>query len=220
MDTATQDRHALYLLLSLLVFLVAGAFVTHDRKGEIILAVVLCVALGAAALELSEKRSMRVPGIVLAAMTAVVLVATLLHPVPPLAAVSWALLMVSFGFVAVNLFMYLGRPGRITDGRIYASASLYLMIAVVFYSLFNLFETLNPGSFAENGAPPGSLVSRPTLLYFSLVTLTTLGYGDVVPVSHQARIFAALEAVTGVLYIAITVARLVSAYQSAGGNDR
>jgi voltage-gated potassium channel len=51
------------------------------------------------------------------------------------------------------------------------------------------------------------------LLYFSLVTLTTLGYGDLLPVTPFARIVAALEAVTGVLYIAITVARLVAAYQ-------
>jgi voltage-gated potassium channel Kch len=56
-------------------------------------------------------------------------------------------------------------------------------------------------------------VPRATLLYFSLVTLTTLGYGDLLPVTPFARIVAALEAVTGVLYIAITVARLVAAYQ-------
>jgi len=52
-------------------------------------------------------------------------------------------------------------------------------------------------------------------LYFSLVTLTTLGYGDIVPVRPFARSLATLEAAAGILYIAITVARLVAAYQSA-----
>jgi hypothetical protein len=54
------------------------------------------------------------------------------------------------------------------------------------------------------------------LLYFSLVTLSTIGYGDVVPLYPEVRILAALEGVTGVLYIAITVALLVSAYKQPG----
>ena len=51
------------------------------------------------------------------------------------------------------------------------------------------------------------------LLYFSLATLTTLGYGDVVPLYGEVRILAALEAVSGVFYVAITVAILVSRYR-------
>jgi voltage-gated potassium channel Kch len=56
-------------------------------------------------------------------------------------------------------------------------------------------------------------IPRATFLYFSMLTLTTLGYGDIVPLTPAARMFAALESVTGVLYVAITVARLVAAYQ-------
>lgn len=216
MSTPKQDRHALYLLLSLLFFLILGAFVTHDQKGEAILVISLYVALGAAALELSERPALRRPGILLAGATGIVLIVATMHPTPLLQAAKWAALMLALGFIAVNLFLYLGRPGRITDGRLYASVSLYLMIATIFYALFNLLETLNPGSFGESGMRVGSAVSRQALLYFSLVTLTTLGYGDIVPLSNQARIFAALESVTGVLYIAITVARLVAAYQSSG----
>ena len=54
-----------------------------------------------------------------------------------------------------------------------------------------------------------------TLLYFSLATLTTLSFGDITPVHPVARTFAALESATGILYIAMTVARLVSGYQRA-----
>jgi voltage-gated potassium channel Kch len=52
------------------------------------------------------------------------------------------------------------------------------------------------------------------LLYFSLITLTTVGYGDIVPLSGTARILTALEGVTGVLYIATTVALLVGRFKS------
>lgn len=62
-------------------------------------------------------------------------------------------------------------------------------------------------------------MTRAFHLYFSFVTLTTLGYGDIVPATPLARILAVLEAATGVLYIAITVARLIAAYQRADGGE-
>jgi hypothetical protein len=213
MDTATQDRHALYLLIALVTFLVLSAFVTHDRQGEVVVVVAMCAALVAAALELADRPAMRWPGILMASTSGLFLLLCIFYPARPVFVANWAVLMSTFGFIAASLFLYLGRPGRITNGRLYASVSLYLMIGTSYYALFNLMETLNPGSFVENGLPAGTPVPRHSLLYFSLVTLTTLGYGDIVPASHPARIFAALESVTGVLYIAITVARLVAAYQ-------
>ena len=68
-----------------------------------------------------------------------------------------------------------------------------------------------PGSIQIGGHP----AERDTdLLYFSLITLSTIGYGDMVPLGGEARILAALEGVTGVLYIAITVALLVSRFRT------
>ncbi|HEY6264268.1 MAG TPA: potassium channel family protein [Candidatus Acidoferrum sp.] len=118
-----------------------------------------------------------------------------------------------FGFVSVGLFAYLGKPGAITSGRVYASVSLYLLLGMFWFALFNLTEAITPGSFAHDGVI--MRIPRSSFLYFSLVTLTTVGYGDIVPVTAVARVFAALEGVAGVLYIAITVARLVAAYQKA-----
>jgi Ion channel len=69
-------------------------------------------------------------------------------------------------------------------------------------------------------------VSRPsdarwsTILYFSLTTLTTTGYGDIVAVKPAARMFATLEAASGVLYLAITVARLVASRQTEKTRDQ
>jgi hypothetical protein len=199
--------------------LITSAFAPLNRKGEVILDIVLCVALGAAAVELSARRAMRWPAIFLAVPTAFVLLLSTFHPARALLTANWALVTIAFGFISANLFLYLGRPGRITNGRLYGSVSLYLMIATVFYGLFNLLETLNPASFRVNSLPAGSAVSKHSLLYFSLVTLTTLGYGDIVPLTQQARVFAAVESVTGVLYIAITVARLVAAYKATDRDE-
>jgi voltage-gated potassium channel Kch len=85
--------------------------------------------------------------------------------------------------------------------------------------VFNLVDAVQPGSFVESAQPAGARISPYSHLYFSVATLTTLGYGDIVPVTPLARILAVLEAATGVLYIAITVARLVAAYQTSNDGD-
>jgi hypothetical protein len=72
-------------------------------------------------------------------------------------------------------------------------------------------DTLHPGSVMQGGTVLKNRESE--LLYFSLVTLSTIGYGDIVPVDPEVRMLAALEGLIGVLYIAITVAILVSAFR-------
>jgi len=90
----------------------------------------------------------------------------------------------------------------------------YLLLAVVWAMCFAVLEALQPGSFGLDGARPELVWND--LLYFSLTTLTTLGYGDISPVSPVARIWASFEAVTGSLYLAVLIARLVSAWKPAG----
>jgi hypothetical protein len=216
MDEASQDRRSLVLLISLVVFLVLSAFVTEGNiAGEGILVLSMYVTLVAGTMELSQKRSLRWPGVLLAACSMLIMLIHFLRPVHATLVASWLLLAVFFGFISVALFAYLGRPGSISSGRLYASVSLYFMLGIFYYAIFNLVEAVYPRSFVETGLLASNRISRHSLLYLSLVTLTTLGYGDVAPVSPPARMFAAFEAATGVLYIAITVARLVAAYQSA-----
>jgi voltage-gated potassium channel Kch len=214
MDTVDQDRHSLFLLLSLVVFLVLSGFVREYRNVEkAVLELSMYVILVAGTLELSEKKSWRLPGILLASCSLVVALARFFHPLYILKVADWLVLAAFVGFVSFALFSYLGRPGSITSGRLYASVSLYFLLGVFYYAIFNLLETVQPRSFIEQGSTALNGISRHSLLYLSLVTLTTLGYGDIVPVSPPARTLAAFEAATGVLYIAFTVARLVAAYQ-------
>ena len=93
------------------------------------------------------------------------------------------------------------------QAHLYTAVCIYLLLAYTWAALYAVMVNLYPGSF-QLGTDRQS-----DLLYFSLVTLTTVGYGDVLPLSGEARMLAALEAVTGVLYIAITVAILVSGYR-------
>lgn len=87
---------------------------------------------------------------------------------------------------------------------------LYLNVAVICASAFSLIWALNPTAFATLAAPTGGPDEPATMLYFSLTTLTTTGYGDIVPVDPFARSLANLESVLGPFYLAITIARLVT----------
>jgi Ion channel len=101
-------------------------------------------------------------------------------------------------------------PGRITSRRLQGAVVVYLNIALIFASAFSLIWELRPAAFANLSLPAGGPAELDTMLYFSLATLTTTGYGDIVPVDPFARSLANLEAVLGQFYLAITVARLVT----------
>ena len=101
-------------------------------------------------------------------------------------------------------------PRHITFHRLQGAAVLYLNVAVMCASAFSLIWALSPTAFATLAASTGGPDEFATMLYFSLTTLTTTGYGDIVPVDPFARSLANLELVFGQFYLAITVARLVT----------
>lgn len=115
-----------------------------------------------------------------------------------LAALSWVIARAVFG------------PGRMTVHRVQGAIVLYLNIALVFFALYRLVDTLASQAFSglpESGTEHGSGAA---LLYFSFSTLTTTGYGDITPLHPFARNLANLEAVIGQLFPATLLARLVS----------
>jgi len=226
MPTSREDRRALTLLVSLLILLLVSPFAAEGRRGESIFVVALYGAVAAATIELSQKKSLRWPAMTLAVCSFSVTLAAIYHPVRILWIATWTLTALFFGYVSVILFMHLGRPGRITRGRLYVSVSLYFLLGVFYFAVFDLVDSIHPGSFVgagfpagTAGSPAGTGMTRASHLYFSFATLTTLGYGDIVPVTPLARMLAVLEAATGVLYIAITVARLIAAYQRPDGGE-
>ncbi|HVY16250.1 MAG TPA: potassium channel family protein [Rhodopila sp.] len=101
-------------------------------------------------------------------------------------------------------------PGRVTTHRIQGAIVLYLNVAVTFTSAYRLVLELNPTAFA--GVPLGlpETAAFENMLYFSFTTLTSTGYGELLPISPAARSLANLEAITGQLYLAILLARLVT----------
>lgn len=115
-----------------------------------------------------------------------------------------------FGFVTVRILAHILRTKEITSETLYAAICVYILLGITWASAFFLVEEFNPGSF-RTGHEQNSITSSDTI-FFSFVTLTTTGYGDITPVTNEARSLAFLEAIVGQLYLAILVARLVSLY--------
>ncbi|MCZ6857449.1 MAG: potassium channel family protein [Gemmatimonadetes bacterium] len=124
-----------------------------------------------------------------------------------------ALLLAGFlVFTATEILKYIVRARRVTSELIFGAVCVYLMMGIVGALLFAVLDLWSPGSLAlpaGAGSGVGDATHFSAVAYYSFVTLTTLGYGDITPVSRLARSLSTMEAVTGQLYLAVLVARMV-----------
>jgi hypothetical protein len=137
--------------------------------------------------------------------------ATVALPAPP-SGIRQLAVLITAGFLAYvggRLLIYVVSTEQVSRDQLAGAISIYLILGHTWSLVYALIEFRNPGSFNGLGSPDrvGS-----DLMYFSFVTLTTLGFGDITPKTLEARVFAALEAVFGVIYVATLVSRLVSLY--------
>jgi Ion channel len=99
------------------------------------------------------------------------------------------------------------RAGPVNSYRVQGAIAVYLLFGAGWAHAYHLTAILHPGSF---NAPSGNMSTPLDWTYFSFVTLSTLGYGDITPVHPIARVLAAGEALAGQLYLAVLIARLVA----------
>jgi hypothetical protein len=110
-------------------------------------------------------------------------------------------------FMVIVILSFIFREQNVTSNTIYAAIVVYLLMAIMWAFVFSALESIHPGSFAIS---EGQIeVGRPLFIYYSLITITTLGYGDITPLTAQANAFSSIEAVTGQIYLVVLVARLV-----------
>ncbi len=122
-------------------------------------------------------------------------------------AVAW---LIASLILAVVVARAVFAPGPINYHRVIGAVLLYLDIGVIFIALFCFVALVAPNAFNGLGAVQDNLALASNLIYFSFVTLTTVGYGDIVPVHPLARALANIEAIIGQLYPATLLARLVT----------
>lgn len=128
---------------------------------------------------------------------------------------SFAFCVVAIKYAAREVFL----SGAVDLNKIVGSVCIYLLLVVAWAIVYDFLELASPGSFA--GLSAGSDLSRfDEFAYFSLVTITTLGYGDITPENLVAGITAGLQATVGVFYTAVLVASLVGDFMARHGQVR
>lgn len=102
------------------------------------------------------------------------------------------------------------RPGRVTHHRIQGAVVLYLNLAMMFTAAYRLLTDLSPQAFTNLPATHNDVTAWDTMLYFSITTLTSTGFGDILPVHPFARSLCNLEAIIGQVFPATLLARIVT----------
>src|SRR5262245_11201082 len=202
-------RHCFaWLFFSLLLTVPAHAALEALVSGFNPLQLLLAVNLVAAIASAAHERWIRVPlllgiaFVVTRGIRAVLGVKALL----PISQVLWVLASL---LATAATARHALRAGVVDAECIFAALDAYLLAGLIFAVCYWLLDQTWPASF---GVASASDLDLARAIYFSFVTIATLGYGDVVPMSDSARGLAILEAVGGQMYLAVLVARLVSLY--------
>jgi voltage-gated potassium channel len=129
-----------------------------------------------------------------------------------------------FGYILCVLILGVFKAKRVTTNIIYGSICIYLLMGLTWAFIYSFLELTHPGSFSSalpefdaNSNLREGITLR--LVYYSYVTLTTLGYGDITPVTPPAQLISTLEAITGQFYLAILVARLIGMHLFAASKS-
>ena len=199
---------AIEFLIAIVVLYVSMPFIEPLRSGPLIESILFTVVLISGVLAIADR-----PWVVIIA--AALAVATLacrwighLRPdrMPPELFLIGGILFVLF--VIVNLLQFVLTASEVDMEVLCASISAYLLLGLLWTLAYWLVAELIPNAFAFSGEDKS--LQGFNGFYFSFITMSTVGYGDITPVAKVARMLAAMEAMTGLLYVAVLIARLVA----------
>ena len=208
------------LLIALALFFTCAPFVEEIKGGELIVSILFSLVLLAGILAVADRKRVLVIALVLAVPAVGGRWINHFRPnlVPPAVFLVAGLVLIIF--VVGHLLRFVLRAPSVTTEVLCASISAYLMLGLMWTMAYWLVDQLTPGgAFSFNTTAGPRSMNGFTGFYFSFITLSTVGYGDITPVSRIARWLAAMEAMTGLLYVAVLIARLVSLYSAPKSDD-
>ena len=202
------------------MFLVGEPILTYadiiPESLEAPILIILLLAIGVWSLT-DSKKTLRI-GLAIAAAGIVMSVLALYFDALPYKLLSLLTLFVFLALAVQRAFIQVTFSNKLDVNRIYGAICIYLLLGVLWSVAYFGMHLIHPGSFA-GAASPEDAAGAGQWVYYSFVTLTTLGYGDILPISPAARALAYAEAIFGVFYMAIVVAMVVSAYATEYQKD-
>jgi len=212
---------AVQLLIALVAFFICAPFVEEIEGCELIVSGLFSLVLVAGVLAVADRKRVLVIALVLAIPAIAGRWINHFRPdlIPPAVFLVAGLILIAF--VVGNLLRFVLRAPSVNTEVLCASISAYLMLGLMWTMAYWLVDQLTPGgAFSFNTNTGTRSMNGFTGFYFSFITLSTVGYGDITPVSRIARWLAAMEAMTGLLYVAVLIARLVSLYSAPGSAEQ
>lgn len=209
------------LLLASMPFVGRFGLISDPMAARLAIAVLFDVVLISAVFVVSRSHRIQIITIALAVPAMILQSLSVLLDRDAIFVSGHVLCIVFLGYTVCILLAYLFTAKRVDVNTICASLCVYLLLAVLWAFGYSLLGILVPGSFSFPNTADGESVSMrfggegsAFTIYYSFVTMTTLGYGDIVPATPPARLLAAFQAVVGQLYLTVLVARLVGMHIS------
>jgi hypothetical protein len=213
--TRLRSKRFAYLTKFLVVLILGYPYLEVDLPGQIILTAITIMVMVSLVIAVSDRKRDYVIALCLAIPWFVVLIINF----PVFEAdrsivirkeIVFAVLL--FFYTTIRIFVHLIKSREVTTEILFAAVCVYLLIGLSWAALYLFIDFVSPGSFIDTSDELAT--TAPRFLFFSYVTLTTVGYGTLVPATDQARSIAMIEAIVGQLYLTILVARLVGLHIS------
>jgi voltage-gated potassium channel len=214
-------RHLLLLVLLLLIFILSP-FIVPYYYGPTIVNVIAAAVLLSATYAVSARKGFLIFALSLSGVSIVLTCWLAAAPSHWLVVTSHGTLVILVSFFAIAVLGYVLRGGKVTADKIYGAICAYLLFGYAWTFIYSLIEEVQPGSFTSvTSMPANDIVSRVMQMrYFSFVTLSTVGYGDIVPHTQAARTMALLEAMLGQFYLVALIGRLVGLHIVHGNPEQ
>jgi len=216
---------SLWLLVSLLLSLLFLPLLEHLYTGRVLLLVGLSTTIIVGAMAAGTK--LRLITLVLLLLALPTAWATLFVDSKPLFVAHCLLGSAFYWLVSGVIVSFVVRAHTVTFDSVYRAISAYLLFGLAWALTYWAIHTVTPDalSFPEERAPSGSadagrVANFSQFIYYSFVTMTTLGYGDITPLGRISRTLTWMQAVTGQFYVAVVIAWLVSALPRPGNDSR
>lgn len=203
-----------FLFLALLMLLALPA-ILPGRLEDYATPVLFTLVITSGVATVGDRRSALIAALALAVPALVLLWLDPVLPTHTLSLVGGFMILAFLAYAAAAILLHVIGARRVDLEVIYAAICVYLLLAILWGVAYPLVEGLAPGSFnLPDAMQVGSSAGRESqpFIYYSFVTITTLGYGDITPASQLARLLAYFEAVLGQLFLVILIARLVGLY--------
>jgi len=206
------DARFLVLLILLLFLLVLTPFLDKFIETRILMDVFLTAIFIFIIYSIRLKRSQAIIAFVLVLPLIIATWSTYFFEIKTLSMLTRIFGALFFAYAAINILRIIVKSEKVTRETIFAAIVAYLLIALMWAFLYMILELVSPGSFSF--PDKGSWGEMMRYEYLSFVTITTLGYGDITPVTDQASALVLIEAFVGQIYLVVLVAWLVGMHVS------